>query len=64
MTDNVILDSLSSQQTQDVIRMAAENATTGKKLVELLRSPYGHYGSILDAAANYIEKLETAEPRA
>ena len=64
MSEHIIWDSLSPKQAQDVISMAVAHPTTGAGLVKLLRSPYGHYGAILDAAENYIEKLSPDEPRA
>ena len=57
MSAEIILHNLDAGETQRVIGLAASKAVENGNLAALLRSPYGHYSSILVVAADHIEDL-------
>lgn len=59
MSADIILNNLDPMETQRVVGLAASKAVENGSLVALLRSPYGHYGSILEVAAAHIEELHS-----
>lgn len=57
MTEDIIWDNLDATEKSELIAKIASNAVGKGTLVALLRSPYGHYGSIVKTAADHIEDL-------
>lgn len=59
MSIDVIWDNLDSREKSELVATVASNAVKNGNLVALLRSPYGHYGSIVQAAADHIDALQS-----
>ena len=57
MTADIVLNSLTPHEMSEAVAKAASEAVENGTLVALLRSPYGHYGSIVRVAADHIEAL-------
>ena len=57
MTAEIILRNLDPHEMSELVAKAASKAVENGTLVLLLRSQYGHYGSIVRTAADHIEEL-------